>query len=160
MHAFLVPVLGHERRLSASAIGLVLGSFALSVAAVRLLIPLQAHRMRDAQVLGGAMLLTALVFAVYPFAGSALTMAACAVVLGQALGVVQPMVLTTLHRITPAGRQGEAIALRTMTLNLSSTGMPLLFGLVGTTVGAAALFWSMAAALGAGSTLARRLRPT
>ena len=57
MHAFLVPVLGHERGFSASTIGLVLGVFALAVAAVRLVIPLLAHRLREGQVLAGAMLL-------------------------------------------------------------------------------------------------------
>jgi MFS family permease len=53
LHSFLVPVLGHERGLSASAIGLILGSFAAAVTVVRLVIPLLAHRLREAQVLEG-----------------------------------------------------------------------------------------------------------
>lgn len=157
VHHFLVPVLGHERGLSASAIGLVLGVFAGSVAAVRLVIPLVAHRLREVQVLRGSMLLTALVFAVYPWAGSALAMGACAALLGQALGSVQPMILSTLHRIAPPDRHGEAIAFRSITINLSSTLMPLLFGLVGTTAGAALLFWGMGGAVAAGAALTGRL---
>ncbi len=47
MHSFLVPILGHERGFSASAIGLVLGVFATAVAAVRLVIPFLAHRLRE-----------------------------------------------------------------------------------------------------------------
>ena len=39
VHSFLVPILGHERGFSASAIGLVLGVFATAVAAVRLAHP-------------------------------------------------------------------------------------------------------------------------
>ena len=57
MHTFLVPILGHERGFSASAIGLILGVFAIAVAAVRLVIPLLAHRLRESHVLVGAMLI-------------------------------------------------------------------------------------------------------
>jgi predicted MFS family arabinose efflux permease len=157
VHSFAVPVLGHERGLSASAIGVILGVFALSVAGVRVVIPALAHRLREAQVLAGAMLLTAAVFGIYPLAASAWSMAVCALVLGLALGAVQPMIMSTLHQITPPHRHGQAIALRSMTINISSTVMPLGFGVLGASLGAAALFWVMGAAVGAGSWPARRL---
>jgi hypothetical protein len=67
------------------------------------------------------------------------------------------MVMTTLHHLTPSDRHGEAIALRSMTINASSALMPLLFGAVGAAVGASALFWLMGAAVGAGSWQARRV---
>jgi MFS family permease len=157
VHAFLVPVLGHERDLSASAIGTVLGVFAAAVAGVRLLIPLVAHRLTEARSLGAAMLTTACVFVAYPFAPNALWMGACAVVLGMALGTVQPMIMSSLHRLTPPDRHGEAVALRSMTINFASTAMPLLFGVVGTATGSAALFWVMALSVGSGSVLLKRL---
>ena len=155
MHAFALPLLGHDRGFSASAIGLILGLFAGAVTAVRLVIPLLAHRLGPPQVLSAAMLLTAAVFAAYPFASSAALMALCALVLGLALGAVQPMVMSTLHHITPTGRHGEVIAMRSMVVNLSSTVMPLLFGLVGSTVGADPLFWAMGAVVAAGSISAK-----
>ncbi len=157
VHTFLVPVLGHERGLSASAIGVVLGVFAAFVAGVRLLIPLIAHRLTEMQTLRAAMLLTASVFLVYPLALSALAMSACAAVLGLALGAVQPMIMSTLHRLTPASRHGEALALRSMTINAASSAMPLVFGALGTAIGAATLFWTMAAVVGGGSRLVRAL---
>ena len=92
VHTFVVPILGHERGFSASAIGLVLGVFAGAVALVRLAIPALAHRLHESQVLVGAMLCTGAVFAVYPLVHSAWLMAVCAVLLGLALGSVQPMV--------------------------------------------------------------------
>ena len=104
MHTFLVPILGHERGFSASAIGFVLGAFALAVSAVRVVIPLLAHHLREAQVLAGAMLLTAAVFCLYPWAAQAWQMAVLATTLGVALGAVQPMVMSTLHQITPHER--------------------------------------------------------
>jgi len=157
VHSFLVPILGHERGFSASAIGLILGSFATAVAGVRLAIPLLAHRLRESHVLVGAMLVCGVVFALYPLARSAWVMGAFAVVLGLALGSVQPMIMTTLHQITPAARHGEAIALRSMAINLSSAVMPLGFGLAGATLGASALFWMMGAAVASGSVAARHV---
>ena len=157
MHTFVVPILGHERDFSASAIGFVLGAFAAAVALVRLAIPVLAHRLREAQVLFGAMLGAAAVLAAYPWVVTEWQMGLCAVLLGLALGAVQPMIMTSLHHITPDGRHGEAIALRSMTINLSSALMPLLFGALGAAVGAASLFWVLAAMVAAGSPQARRI---
>jgi MFS family permease len=151
IHSFVVPILGHERGFSALAIGTVLGAFAAAVALVRLAIPAFAHRLRESQVLVGAMLCTAAVFGVYPLVHAAWLMVGCAVVLGLALGSVQPMVMTTLHQITPHERHGEAIALRSMTINFSSATMPLLFGVAGAAIGAGSLFWVMGLAVAAGS---------
>ena len=157
LHSFLVPVIGHERGFSASAIGLILGAFAAAVAGVRVLIPFLSHRLREHQVLVGAMLLTTLVFGIYPWVHSAWLMAICATSLGLALGAVNPMIMSTLHHLTPSDRHGEAIALRSMTINASSALMPLLFGAVGAAIGASTLFWLMGAAVGAGSWQARRV---
>ena len=156
VHSFAVPILGFELGFSAGTIGLVLGSFTLSVTCVRLVIPAIAHRLDEAQVLRGAMLGTGLVFGLYPFASTPWLMGCCAVVLGLTLGAVQPMIMSTLHRLTPDQRHGEALALRSMALNASSTVMPLLFGATGAVVGAAVLFWAVGSAVGAGSWLARR----
>ena len=157
VHTFIVPILGHERFFSASAIGWVLGVFALAVALVRLLIPLLTRRLSESQVLVGSMLSTGAVFAVYPLVHSAVVMAMCAMLLGLALGAVQPMIMTALHQLTPRDRHGEAIALRSMTINASSTVMPLLFGWIGAVLGAATLFWVMGAAVSVGSVLAQRV---
>jgi MFS family permease len=86
-------------------------------------------------------------------------MGVCAVLLGLALGCTQPMVMSLLHDLTPGQRHGEALALRSMIINASSTALPLLFGASGALVGAAALFWAAGGAVGAGSWLARRLKP-
>lgn len=157
VHSFAVPILGHERGFSASTIGLILGTFTLSVTGVRLFIPLLAHRVREAQVVTGAMFGTGLVFALYPLAHSPWLMGGCAVLLGLTLGAVQPMMMAMLHQLTPAHRHGEALAIRSMAINASSTVMPLLFGAAGTLVGAAVLFWIVGGAVGGGAWAARRL---
>jgi MFS family permease len=87
-------------------------------------------------------------------------MGACSVLLGVALGTVQPMVMSTLHQITPEHRHGEAVALRMMAINASSVAMPMLFGLAGTVIGIGGVFWIVGAAVGLGTRLAWGLRTT
>lgn len=158
VHTFAVPVLGHERGFSAGTIGLIVGTFTLSVTLVRMLIPGLAHRLDEKKVLRGAMLGTGIVFVLYPLAPNPLVMGLCAALLGVTLGSVQPMVMSMLHHLTPEARHGEALALRSMAINASSTAMPLVFGATGTLVGSAVLFWAVGAAVGAGSALVRQLR--
>ncbi|MFP5466403.1 MAG: MFS transporter [Gammaproteobacteria bacterium] len=158
VHTFLVPVLGHERGFSATAIGSILGAFALAATAVRVAMPWLAARLREGVVVGSAMVATALLFALYPLVQSAPVMTVLSVMLGVALGSVQPMVMSTLHQITPRHRHGEALGLRSMAINLSSVIMPLLFGSAGTLVGVAVVFWSVGTVVGAGSRLAFRIR--
>lgn len=159
VHTFVVPMLGHERGFSASVIGTILGSMAVSGAFVRVLMPLVAAHLREWVVVTGAMVATALLFAVYPLMVSPWTMGLCSVLLGLSLGSVQPMILSTLHQITPHAMHGQAIGLRLMTLNLSSVLMPMLFGTAGLVVGVSVVFWTVGCMVGAGAPMAWRLRP-
>jgi sugar phosphate permease len=159
VHTFVLPVLGHERGYSASTIGMLLGSFALAATLVRLAMPWLAEHLREWLVISGAMLVTAVLFGIYPFMPGALGMGVCSVLLGLVLGSVQPMIMSTLHQITPADRHGEALGLRLMSLNGSSVAMPLLFGSIGAVVGVSLVFWVVGAVVGGGSRLAWSLRP-
>jgi MFS family permease len=158
VHTFVVPVLGHERGLSASVIGTILGAFAMAAALVRVVLPVIAARLREWALVAGAMIVTALIYAVYPLMHTAISMGVCSVLLGIALGTVQPMIMSMLHQITPHHRHGEAVGMRLMVINASSVAMPMLFGVAGSVVGISAVFWAVSAWLGAGSRLAFGLR--
>lgn len=158
VHTFVVPVLGFERGISASVIGSILGAFAVAAALVRVLMPFVAARLREWRVLVGAMLATAVLFWIYPLTSSAMGMGLCSVLLGFSLGMVQPMVMSMLHQITPEARHGEALGLRLMAINASSVMMPLLFGSAGALVGVAAVFWATGAMVAAGSRVAWSLK--
>ncbi len=158
VHTFVVPVLGFERGISASVIGSILGAFALAAAAIRLVMPMLAAHLREWKVLAVAMLSTAVLFGVYPLMYSALAMGVCSVLLGFALGTVQPMIMSMLHQITPEARHGEALGLRLMAINASSVMMPMLFGSAGALVGITAVFWVTGAVVGLGSRLAWLLK--
>lgn len=159
VHTFVVPVIGHERGFSASVIGSLLGAFAIAAAGIRLVIPVFAARLRENAVLTAAMVLAATTFAIYPFMGAAWSMGLCSVLLGMALGCVQPMVMSTLHQITPVHRQGEALGLRMMAVNASSVFMPVMFGSVGAVVGVSLVFWVMGTAVASSARLAWSVRP-
>ena len=159
VHTFVVPVLGHERGLSASVVGSILGAFAVASAIIRVVLPWIARRLQEYRLLTGAMILASLIFAVYPLFDSAMAMAICSVSLGIVLGVVQPMIMSTLHQITPPHRQGEALGLRIMAVNASSVVMPLVFGAAGAVAGVSVVFWVVGMGVASGAPQAWRLRP-
>lgn len=151
VHAFVLPILGHDRGMSAAVIGTLLGAFAIAAAVIRILLPLVASRASERSVIMTSTMVTAAVFSVYPLLHSPWLMGACSVVLGFALGSVQPMVMSLLHQITPSHRHGEALGLRLMTINASSVAMPMLFGSLGALVGIGGVFWIVGGVVLAGS---------
>ncbi|TFZ05643.1 MFS transporter [Ramlibacter henchirensis] len=154
VHAFLVPVLGHERGFTASQIGSILGAFGIAAAAVRLLTPLVAAQLREWAILVGAMAATAFLFGIYPLMHDPLAMGLCSVLLGLTMGSTQPMVMSLLHQLAPEHRYGQAVAMRVVVINVSSVGIPILSGLAGAVVGAAGVFWAAGLMVGAGTRLA------
>ena len=158
VHTFVVPVMGHGMGFSASVIGAILGAFAVSATLIRVVLPLVASRIHEWAVLAGAMVWTALLFAIYPLLTTPLAMGICSVLLGLGLGCVQPMVMSTLHQITPEARHGEALGLRLVAINGASVVMPILFGSLGTVVGVSMVFWVVGAAVGLGARLGWTLR--
>lgn len=158
VHTFVLPILGHERGLPASVIGSILGAFAVAAAGIRVVLPLVASRLSERHVIMAANVLTAAVFAAYPLMPGAWTMGLCSVLLGIALGAVQPMVMSMLHQITPPARYGEALALRVMTLNASSVAMPMVFGAAGAIIGIAGVFWLVGGVVAAGTPAVSRLQ--
>ncbi len=158
VHTFLVPVLGHERALPASVIGGILGGFALAATLIRFAMPWLAVRLQEGTVVAVAMVTTAALFALYPWADAAWSMGTLSALLGVALGSVQPMIMSTLHQITPKHRHGQALGLRAMAISGSSVVMPTLFGSVGMWLGAAGMFWLVGAVVGLGSRLAWGMR--
>jgi MFS family permease len=153
----MMPVHGTAVGLSASEIGLVLGSFAVATFVIRLAMPALSRRFREWEVLIFTLFTGALAFALMPWFSSFVPLAACAFLLGLGLGAAQPNVMSLLHGRTPEGRVGEALGLRTTLMNSSHVLLPLVFGAAGSLLGARVVFLLMAAALLAGGIVARRI---
>jgi predicted MFS family arabinose efflux permease len=158
LYTFVIPIYGSRIGLSASTIGAVMGSFALSIFAVRLLLPLLIRRVGPWQVIGAALLISAAVYCVFPLFTSVPLLVVLSCVLGLGLGCSQPMVMALLYNTSPPGRQGEAVGVRTTVMNASSTALPLASGALGAALGMGPVFWSMAALLGVGAYFVNRRR--
>ncbi|PZP34595.1 MAG: hypothetical protein DI603_06495 [Roseateles depolymerans] len=156
-HSFVVPVVGHGRGLSASSIGVVLGSFAVAATLVRLAIVRFADELDELKALRTAMVVALLTFLAYAWLPGTPGLMAGSALLGAALGSVQPMILAMLHKVTPPDRHGQALGLRMLTVNGATVGMPAAFGLLAAATVVAAPMWLMAAALAAAWWPARRL---
>jgi len=156
-HTFAVPVLGHARHMSASAIGVVLGSFSVAATGVRLAISRFSRRLDERKALRIATAVAAATSAIYVFLPGAAGMVAGSFVLGMALGSVQPMILTMLHQVTPAARRGQALGLRMLCSNAASIPMPAGFGLLAAATFPAAPMWLMAGIVAWAMVPARRI---
>jgi MFS family permease len=157
-HSFTVPVVGHARELSASAIGLVLGSFAVAATLVRVAISTFAQRIDERRSLGAALTLATAVLVVYAWLPGAWGMMLGSALLGLALGSVQPMVLSMLHQAAPPDRQGQALGLRMLFTNAATIAMPVGFGFLAAATVSAMPMWLMAAMLLAARWPASRLK--
>ena len=158
VHNLAVPIIGHERGFSASVIGSILATYAIASTLVRTTIPMIASRLKEWVVIVCAMLMICLAFALYPFQHSALGMGACSFMVGFAMGMVNPMVMSALHQITPDERQGEALGLRMTFINACSVAVPVLFGALGAAAGISTVLWLTAMSVGSASTLALKLK--
>jgi MFS family permease len=156
LHSFFIPIYGAKIGLSASRIGVILASFAVATFVVRLFMPKIVQRFSEFEVLTGALFVAGAAFALFPFVEEVAALMTLSFTLGLALGSGQPMVMSLLYSIAPAGRMGEAAGVRMTIVNASTFAMPLLFGAVGSTLGLAPVFWTVGAALGGAGMLARR----
>jgi MFS family permease len=156
LHTFFIPVYGARIGLSASLIGLILAAFAAATFAVRVVMPWIARRFTEFTVLTTALFVAGLAYALYPFVESLALLMALSFTLGLALGSGQPMVMSLLHVLAPAGRMGEAVGVRMSVINASTFAIPLVFGAVGSSLGMGPVFWLVGAALAGGGFYARK----
>ena len=150
VHFFSVPVIGHDRGMSASSIGAILASCALGATLVRVLIARWADRFDER--------LTLVMLLVYYWLPGTLGMMAGSAILGMAIGSVQPMILSAMHKVTPPARHGQILGLRMLATNGATAGMPLIFGALATLGGAVVPMWMIAGMLGLSTRLLGKTR--
>lgn len=155
LHTFFIPIYGARIGLSASQIGFILAAFALATFVVRLIMPRIARRFSELAILTAALFVAGFTYFLFPLVKDVATLMSLSFMLGLSLGCGQPMVMSLLHQMAPAGRMGEAAGLRMSIVNSSSVAVPLVFGVVGTSLGLAPVFWSVGACLATGGWLAR-----
>ena len=158
MFVFVTPIYGTSIGLSASTIGLILGSFAAATFVVRLALPWLSRRLAEWPMITATCIVAFIAYVLFPLVTMVPLLASIAFLLGLGLGATQPSIMSLIYATAPAGRAAEAVGVRTVVLNTSHTVLPLLFGGVGAALGLLPVFWSMAAALAAGGWFSNRRR--
>ncbi len=156
LYSFVMPIHGSSIGLSASTIGLILGSFGCAIFVFRLILPWIVHRFDERKMIIAAMVVTGIMLAIIPLVDSVPLLMAVSFVLGIGLGGVQPMIMVMLYEKAPPGRGAEAVGMRTLLLNITQAGIPMIFGALGAALGMTPVFFAMGAALLAGAWYARR----
>ena len=153
---FYLPVYGYSIGLSASAIGTVLGVFALATFVIRIGLPRLIKRSREAEILTYAIFVAAFAFVLFPFFKNAYALAAIAFLLGLGCGCGQPLSMSLIYALSPRERVSESTGLRVTVNNFAHMVIPLFFGSLGTAFGYFPVFVSNSAMLVAGGLLMRR----
>ena len=157
LYTFLIPLYGARIGLAAATIGVIMSSFAVATFAVRLAMPVLVKRLRQWAVIASALFVSGTSYLLFPFVTEVPLLMLLSFVLGLGLGSAQPMIMSLLYESSPAGRQGEAVGLRTFLLNGSHTLIPVASGALAAAAGTAApAFWLLAATLLGGAWYARR----
>ncbi len=158
LFVFVMPIYGTSIGLSASTIGMILGTFAAATFIVRLALPWLSRRFREWSLISLTFAIAFLAYALFPLVDRVPLLAAIAFLLGLGLGATQPAVMSLLYGTAPTGRAGEAMGVRSTVLNVSHTVLPLAFGGAGAALGMAPVFWTMAGLLAAGGWMANKRR--
>lgn len=156
LFAFVMPIHGSQLGLSATTIGIILGAFGSAVFVVRLLLPLVVHRVDEWRMLIAAMLLSGATLVAFPLVHGVPLLMALSFLLGVGLGGTQPFIMALLYEKAPAGRGAEVLSVRTWLINVSQTGVPLVFGALGAVLGMLPVFWAMGVSLLAAGWFATR----
>lgn len=151
-----MPLYGHQIGLSASMIGVILGSAAAATFVSRALLPVLVRNFGEEKTLLYALFLAAAMFTLIPLFSSALMLGAICFTLGLGMGLGQPLTVMLCYHYSPEGRAGESLGLRIAINNSMHVAVPALFGAVGAAFGLAPVFWVSAGAIAAGNWYARK----
>ncbi|HEY7656545.1 MAG TPA: MFS transporter [Burkholderiales bacterium] len=151
LYLFFFPIYGHSIELSASAIGIIISMFAAAVFVIRVALPHLARIWSEFEILLFAIGFSGAALLLFPLFRDPYLLAAASFVLGLGCGVGQPMSMSLIYSLSPAGRASEGAGLRVMFNHFTHLVVPLAFGGIGTAFGFVPVFVSCSALLLGGS---------
>ncbi|HEV2008768.1 MAG TPA: MFS transporter [Burkholderiales bacterium] len=152
---FYLPIYGHAKGLSASAIGAVLAAFAGASFVVRLYLARLVKHVAPEKLLAWSFYAGALGFMLAPFTNNALTLGIVSFIFGLGMGIGTPLTVMMMFSHSTEGRSGQTLGLRLTANNFVRVVGPILFGAIGSALGLPPVFWINAVLMGAGGLLSR-----
>jgi MFS family permease len=153
-----LPALGADRGLAAGTVGLLLTLRAVASMTSRFFLGRLVRLTGRRRLMLGSVALSAVSMAAVavpmPVAGTVVLV----VLLGLGLGVGQPLTMSWLAEMAPAGLRGRAMSLRLTGNRLGQVLIPSTVGLLAAGVGSAGVLWATAGALALAGAAARRLQ--
>jgi MFS family permease len=150
LFTFYFPVYGRSIDLSASAIGMVMSSYAVAAFIVRMGMARATRSMGEIGVLTASLFVAGATYMLVPLVHHAALLAAVAFLLGLGLGCAQPLTILLTYNHAPVGRSGEALGMRLTVNKLTQIIVPVVFGGIGSAFGLLPVFWANGAFLLAG----------
>jgi len=155
---FYMPIYGYKLGLTATAIGMVLSTFAVAAFIVRVFLTRLIRRMGPKRLLAYSFSIGAAGFFLVPAFEHALMLSLVAFAFGLGMGCGVPLTLMLMYEQSTAGRPGRALGLRLTTNNGVRVVGPVIFGAIGSAFGVPPVFWISALLMGSGAWLARAKR--
>jgi len=125
--------------------------FAVAVFVIRVALPRLARMLSEFEILLYAIGFSGAALLLFPLFRDPYLLALASFVLGLGCGVGQPMSMSLIYSLSPAGRASEGAGLRVMFNHFTHLVVPLAFGAVGTAFGFAPVFVSCSALMLGGS---------
>ena len=154
--AVYLPALGVERSIPAGVIGVLLTVRALATMASRLGLGLLVARFGRQQLIVASTGISAVALAALVIPMNSWVMAGVLIVAGIALGIGQPLTMTTISLAAPEGTRATWLALRLSANRLGQSALPVAVGFAAAGAGAAGVFGAMAGMLGLTAAVAWR----
>jgi MFS family permease len=151
-----LPAFGEANLLPVELVGLLLALRAGGSMISRLFMGRLINALGRVKVLMWSMLLAGACLAALPFITLPAVLMALMLVMGVGLGLGQPMTIAWVANNAPRHQRGTALAVRLTGNRLGQLVVPSAMGALAGAAGLNAIFWILAAALGAGATLVSR----
>ena len=143
VYQFVIPLYGSRIGLSASQIGILLGTFSAATVCTRLVMPVLVRHFRDWTLVATTLAVTGVGFLYLPVAAGFGTLATTAIVLGAGFGFANPVVLAISYALSPPGREGEVAGVRSSVASAFHFTFPLALGALIATLGIAPMVWAV-----------------
>jgi MFS family permease len=148
---FLIPIYGTQIGLSASLIGVLMGSYSIAMVVVRIFMPALHRRFTGWQLMILSLGSSAICFVAIPLVSSLYLLMALCFLVGLGMGLSGPLSQALLYEASPPQRVGEVMGLRVTAMNATQAAVPIGSGAVSAAFGNAPVFWALALVLAGGS---------